>query len=211
MRNRWTGRFVALLRNRHGAATRGLFLLAAIGAAALARAQGNDPAVVGQWSSTFTLPIVPMFTSLLPTGQLMIYDSATDSASPPQLFFPSTLTSVPVPYQENPNLFCSEPTPLTDGRIFVVGGHLNGYVGTNNATIFDPALNAWTNVAPMTYGRWYPSMIRLSDGRMLVVSGAIDCTDCTSPTASHLGIADLPEIFNPQRRTWSTTATGIHY
>ncbi len=179
-----------------------------IAAAGGAVAQSSDPAVVGQWSSTFTLPIIPIHTSLLTTGQVLIYDSATDSGTPPRLFYPSTLTTVPVPYRDSPNLFCSDHTPLTDGRILVVGGHQGGYFGINGATVFDPATNVWTDAAPMTYARWYPSLIKLSDGRMLVVSGAIDCADCINPTAAHLGIADLPEIFDPRDGTWTTIATA---
>jgi hypothetical protein len=180
----------------------------AMAAAGAAVAQGTDPAVVGQWSSTFTLPIIPVFTGLLTTGQVLMYDTDTNSATPPRVFYPGTLTTLPVPYRDTPNLFCSDLTPLTDGRIFVVGGHTAGYTGVNNATIFDPATNLWNDVAPMTYARWYPSLIKLADGRMLVVSGAIDCSDCGSPTGSHLGIADVPEIFDPRDGTWTSIPTA---
>lgn len=102
-----------------GPITRGIVsMIAAISIAAAggAVAQSSDPAVVGQWSSRTTLPIVPLHSSLLTTGQILMYDSSTDSATPPRLFYPSTLTTVPVPYRDSPNLFCSDPTPLTDGR-----------------------------------------------------------------------------------------------
>ena len=55
----------------------------------------------------------------------------------------------------------------------------------------------------MTYARWYPTLTKLPDGRMLAVSGAIDCPDCATPGAAHNGIAALPEIFDPATNTWS--------
>jgi concanavalin A-like lectin/glucanase superfamily protein/galactose oxidase-like protein/Kelch motif protein len=195
----------------HGGAIRVAVLIIAVSSIAAAGAvvaQSTDPAVVGQWSSTFTLPIIPIFSSQLTNGQVLMYDSMTDSTWQPSLLYPSTLSTTSVPYKPSPNLFCSDLTPLTDGRILVVGGHSAGYVGINNTTIFDPETNAWTDVTPMAYARWYPSLIKLPDGRMLVVSGAIDCSDCTNPNGSHTGIAPLPEIFDPRILTWSTISTA---
>ncbi len=172
-------------------------------------ADPTDPSAVGQWSARITLPIIPIFTSVLSTGQVLIYDSSTDSGTPPELFYPSTLTTVPVPYKDTPNLFCSGLAPLTDGRILVAGGHVPpGYVGINGSTIFDPSLNSWTDTTPMSYARWYPSLIRLPDGRMLVVSGAVNCPDCNSASGAHLGIADVPEVFDPRNGTWTAITTA---
>ncbi len=183
----------------------GAAMLLAIGAAV---AQGNDPSQVGQWSATVTLPIIPIHSNLLTTGNVLIYDSVTDSTSPPRLFSPASLTSSPAIYEDNPDLFCSDSVPLTDGRIFVVGGHVAGYVGINGSTIYDPVQGIWTDTTAMAYARWYPSVVRLGDGRILVVSGAINCTDCTQPNAPHLGIADIPEIYDPQTATWSPITTA---
>jgi hypothetical protein len=46
----------------------------------------------------------------------------------------------------------------------------------------------------MTYARWYPTATVLPDGRVLVLSGAIDCEEC---------IATIPEIYNPTTNSWS--------
>ena len=170
--------------------------------------QPLDPALIGQWSPTVTLPIIPIHSALLQSGQILIYDSDTSSASPPRLFYPATLTTLPVPYADSPNLFCSDIAPLSDGRMFVVGGHVGAYIGINGATVFNPSTNTWTDTTPMNYARWYPSLIRLSDGRMLVVSGATNCGGCVSPTAAHDGIALFPELFNPATAQWSPIATA---
>ena len=66
-------------------------------------------------------------------------------------------TFTEVPYNDTANLFCAGHTPLADGRILVVGGHIDAYVGLKNATIFDPATNTWSDVKPMANARWYPT------------------------------------------------------
>ena len=165
---------------------------------------GSDPAQVGQWSSPTTLPIVPIHTSMLPNGKLLIFDSATNSGTNPRVWDPVARTFTEVPYNDTANLFCAGHTPLADGRILVVGGHMDAYVGLKNATIFDPATNTWSDVKPMANARWYPTLTRLPDGRMLVVSGSSDCPDCWTPGAPHTGIVAAPEIFDPATNNWST-------
>ena len=88
-----------------------------------------------------------------------------------------------------------------------MGGHIANWVGTKTTTIFDPTTNSWTDVQPMTYGRWYPTLTKLPDGRMLAVSGAIDCPDCGDPNAAHNGIAQFPEV-SIRLRTRGPSSTG---
>lgn len=170
--------------------------------------QAADPAVVGQWNSSNVWPIVPIHTNLLPNGKVLIFDSETDSLVNPRLWDPITDTMTEVPYRDGVNLFCAGHAPLPDGSIFVAGGHQAGYVGIRNATIFDWRTNTWTDVSPMAYARWYPTVTKLPDGRMLVVSGAESCSDCTIPGAPHDGIAAFPEIFDPSTGTWTTLTTA---
>ena len=162
---------------------------------------GADPAQVGRWAAPATMPIIPVHTSMLPNGKLLIFDTDTATWNP-QVWDPVAGTFTQVPYG-GPNLFCADHTPLPDGRILVAGGHIDAYVGIKGTTIFDPVTESWSDVQPMKYGRWYPTLTKLPDGRMLVVSGAINCPDCATPGAAHNGIADLPEIFDPATNTWS--------
>ena len=170
---------------------------------------GSDPAQLGRWSAPTTLPIVPVHTSMLPNGRLLIFDSSTDSSTNPRVWDPVSNSITQVPYNNTANLFCAGHTPLPDGRILVVGGHIDAYVGLRNATIFDPVTNTWTDVQPMANARWYPTLTKLPDGRMLVVSGSSNCPDCATPGAAHNGIVPAPEIFDPATNTWSTV-TGAN-
>jgi hypothetical protein len=82
-------------------------------------------------------------------------------------------------------LFCADLKQLADGRIMAAGG-TNYYMepgvqpiplglieleGLKNTRIFNPATNHWAQTDPMKYGRWYPSLVTLPDGDVLVASG----------------------------------------
>jgi hypothetical protein len=68
-------------------------------------------------------------------------------------------------------------------------------VGPPIGRIFDPSTNAWAATPDMTYGRWYPTATALPDGRVLVMSGEVNCQHC---------YATVPEIYNPVTNSWST-------
>jgi hypothetical protein len=61
--------------------------------------------------------------------------------------------------------------------------------------IFDPATDQWTSTPDMTYGRWYPTLTTLPDGRILTLAGELNCRGCN---------ATVPEIYNPVTNTWAT-------
>jgi hypothetical protein len=80
--------------------------------------------------------------------------------------------------------FCCGHTFLSDGRVLVAGGTLMydvlqppgknlGFAGIRDTLIFDPdpLKEDWTAKQPMAHGRWYPTVIMLSDGSALVASG----------------------------------------
>jgi len=82
-------------------------------------------------------------------------------------------------------LFCADLAQLADGKVLAAGGtswYSEPYIapldigiaeleGLKNTRIFDPATKTWTQSGSMHYGRWYPSLVTLSDGRILVSSG----------------------------------------
>jgi galactose oxidase len=46
------------------------------------------------------------------------------------------------------------------------------FLGSPNATIYDPSTTAFTDTdLPMVDGRWYPTVVELNDGRMMVFGG----------------------------------------
>ena len=164
----------------------------------------TGPALVGSWAQPVSSPIVPIHTTELTNGKLLIFDSDTNSLSNPRVFDPVANTFTQVPYNNVADLFCAGHAPLPDGRVLVAGGHNGGYIGIKNTTIFNPANNSWTDVGDMQYPRWYPTLTKLPDGRMLVVSGSTNCPECLNPNVAHPNIATVPEIFNPATNAWTS-------
>jgi hypothetical protein len=83
------------------------------------------------------------------------------------------------------DLFCSDQVQLVDGRVLAAGGTdwyndpsipgtdfgVSELAGLKNARIFDPATNRWTQSGKMNFARWYPSLVTMPDGKVLVASG----------------------------------------
>ena len=159
----------------------------------------ETPALRGQWGPVIPLPNVGIHAHVLPNGLVLMWgrrDNPSQSlnvdpptplhqggpAAPPAtctpfLWNPATgevsKTSQPtMPDGSLANLFCSGHAFLPDGRLFVAGGHLADGAGVNQTTVYDPVAGTWTPGAPMNAGRWYPTVTRLPDGGVLVLSGS---------------------------------------
>ena len=91
------------------------------------------------------------------------------------------------------DLFCAGHAFLADGRLLVAGGHILDNVGLANASVYDPATNAWSRAPDMNAGRWYPTVTTLPNGDALVVSGQIDTT---------VGVNPLPQVYQAATNTW---------
>jgi hypothetical protein len=162
----------------------------------VSNATATAPSRIGQWSSNASWPLVAIHVALLPSGQVLAWDGAAQNGAA-YVWNPGTngFSSVTPP----DNIFCAGFSPLPDGRTLVVGGHIANYVGLRDTNIFDGATQTWAGVAPMSFGRWYPTATTLPDGRVLVISGAIDCEQC---------IAEIPEIYSPATNSWTSLPTA---
>ena len=152
---------------------------------------------VGQWSGITDWPLVPIHMSLLPTGEVLSWDGFGFAPGSATLWNPITnqFTSVP----NGPNLFCAGHILMPDGRVLVLGGHVDAYVGITDTTIYNSTSRTWSSAAPMNFPRWYPTVTSLPDGRALVMSGNTNCQTC---------IADIPEIYDPATNSWSELSSA---
>ena len=159
----------------------------------------ETPALRGQWGPVIPLPNVGIHAHVLPSGLVLMWGRRDDPSqslnvdpptplhqggppAPPAqctpfLWNPTTgavsKTSQPtMPDGSLTNLFCSGHAFLPDGRLFVAGGHLADGAGVNQTTIYDPVAGTWTPGPPMNAGRWYPTVTRLPDGSVLMLSGS---------------------------------------
>jgi hypothetical protein len=152
----------------------------------------SQAAQVGTWTGPFPWPIVAVHMVLLPTGKILAWDLDGNNAA--RLWDPAADTFTDVTDTSvNFLFFCAGQTALADGRVLVDGGHINYDVGSPQAHAFDPTTLTWSPLASMAYGRWYPTVITLSDGRVLAVSGHTTCSTC---------VASTPEVYDPAANTW---------
>jgi galactose oxidase len=135
------------------------------------------------WEPVIQLPNVPVHTHLLPSGKVLFWGRRVDlegsmdqHLSDAYMLDPETLeiekASRPTMQDGSlVNLFCSGHAFLSDGRLFVAGGHWVDGEGVNQVCLYDWKQNAWTPLPLMNHGRWYPTVTLLLDGSVLVTSG----------------------------------------
>ena len=130
-------------------------------------------ATTGKWGSLVNWDIVPLHMSLLPTGKIFVWGKTEvgDTMGMPRIWDPSSgpptgLPEIPVADM----LFCAGHTLMPDGRLMVSGGHHKDDAGIKTTYFFsqDGAAQKGPNMA---YGRWYPTVTVLDDGRALTIGG----------------------------------------
>jgi plastocyanin len=178
---------------------------------------GGDGA--DSWELLTPSPIFALHAALLNTGHVLLFSGATESldrvAYPleARIWDPGSKQIMPgiIPLPED--LFCSGHTFLNDGRLLVIGGdavptgqgHTNNrcYIFTPNAV--NPDSGTFTPTTSMAHARWYPTALRLADGRVLAFSGG-------HPIAAQVeafdGTAWLP--VSGADRTFDELYPGLH-
>ena len=151
------------------------------GANVRALATGN----IGTWSA----PVVPpgadplaigVHSIVLHTGKVLVFGQnvATKAKSArAYVYDPATGIATEDDPPAGANVECSGAVPLADGRILVVGGHGANDTGVPYIYLFDPVDLSWTRQPDSPLGRYYPTVVRLPDGNVLILGGkAIDGT-----------------------------------
>lgn len=143
------------------------------------------------WELLTESPIFIVHGALLANGRVLIFSGAAERNYPLQarIWNPATklLTAPVIPLPED--FFCSGHTFLADGRLLVIGGDTNGAGHTNNRCYFftpdpgNPDTGSFTPTGSMANARWYPTALRLADGRVLGFSG-------NSPLAAEVEVFD---------------------
>ena len=153
----------------------------------LAQAQvGNatgTPDQIGQWSGVIGMPVIPIFTALLPNGKVLMWDSVGDA--PTESFSVHNFTRAAVwdPIANTSsrvdvsgfNIFCAGFAHMADGKVFVAGGNKDSALnGIRQTHTFDFNTNTWSRGPDMAYERWYPSVAALANSEHFVMGGGPD-------------------------------------
>jgi hypothetical protein len=135
--------------------------------------------------------------NLLPDGRVFFVSYYAESLQP-HVWDPASNTFTTTAASSYA-LFCAGHTPLADGRVFIVGGHIADYTGYSHAVIYNPATNGLASQPDMNTGRWYPTATTLPNGDVLVVSGDIN---------SNTNVDTLPQVFQFSTHSWRNLTTA---
>ena len=145
---------------------------------------------------------------LLPDGRTMFCHDTID----PIIFDPLTgdksFPEQPGQISDSPNgeQGCHNLTHLVDGRIIYIGGgtiDANGNFSGGESALsvvkaFDPQTGVWEVLPPLNEVRWYPGLVRLPEGDLLVFGGG------QQPSQSRTSSC---EIYNKFTHTWRPTGS----
>lgn len=159
-----------------------------------------DADVAGMWTGLAKWPVVAIHANLLPNGHVLTYgtpSTSTDQNSqsfddwdPAQgLAEPShTVTS----NQTSINSFCSASKLVANELLLVTGGNSEKSTG-----VWDEGNRRFSAVttAPLQYPRWYASIVRLPDNRVLAVGGSVQYQGNAYLYGDNASMSLTPEIF----------------
>jgi hypothetical protein len=143
------------------------------------------PNVIGQWSGVINpgTSVVGVHAILMKTGKVLMYSvvsvlngaGGSEFQSVAQVWDPITRKGRRVDPPLDHQVFCGGATILGDGTVLVVGGldqyHGRSSDGTRVVLLFDPISETWSIAPLMRQGRWYPSLVELTNGAGLLVGG----------------------------------------
>jgi galactose oxidase len=192
----------------------------------------NADPTAGSWGELLSMDgIAPVHASLLPSGRVLI-TGATDRAYTAGgvvnfAFDPTAPGSIgPVDRMDLPmrgdgdSLFCAGHSLLADGRSLYVGGQRKPpESGLEYALLFDSRSGdggVWSPVDQRMIGgpAWYPTATRLSDARMLVISGFSDWGETENRTIQVYdpqSDAEPWSLLVPHRDVPDVSPTGADY
>lgn len=133
----------------------------------------------GQWVTLpYLMPINPIHCALMHTGKVLVVAGSENTLSEHkagQYYAAVWDTQAGTFAVQNLlwDVFCNGMAALPDGRFLVAGGssELAPPYGDARATVFDPATEKFTQVESMADGRWYATVLELSDGGLMAFSG----------------------------------------
>jgi len=174
----------------------------------------NDAADVGVWGAMEDWPIVAVHAAVLPDGRVLTLGSPLGTGPQdgrtlvfwdPQLGVDDFSRTIN-PQAEGVDSFCASGSVMTDGRFLVSGGG-GGKTGTSQmeSAKVDYRNNSGERVEDMKDKRWYSTMIKLPDGRVVSSGGKISIAPEIYSEESGwemLPGAESNELFGSSEKRW---------
>lgn len=186
---------------------------AGLGGLALAARRWNgedeEPGAAG-WSELIAVDgVAPIHASVLPSGRvLMTGEDQARGGAPTFVIDPTSQEPIRVVPMDVPmrdirdSLFCSGHAFMADGRLFFAGGSGHGGTGLRYGLVLqDGVTPQWTPIEQDVLGgfAWYPTLTRMADGSMLVLSGYVDFGLTQNRTIQSFD----PASFDADRMPWT--------
>ncbi|MFC5056161.1 discoidin domain-containing protein [Saccharothrix xinjiangensis] len=160
-----------------------------------------DAGVLGAWGPVTGFPIVPVASALLPNNKLLTWSAyAADNFGGSSGYTQTAILDLATGQvtqrrvdNTGHDMFCPGTSVLADGRVLVTGGSDAG-----EASIYDPATDAWTDAPDMAVARGYQGQTTLSTGEAFTVGGSWSGGE-GNKTA---------EVYSPTTNKWRTL-TGV--
>jgi hypothetical protein len=167
-----------------------------------------DSRRIGFFGAPVSWPINGLHQILLPDGRVMNYgtdDKGRQGAALLYDVWDPALGTGPESHMVLSNttktdIFCSAQSLLwSTGEVLITGGDLTvdgkRNFSNNKTTIFSPLTNTIRTAPQMAYPRWYPTMVAMPNGEMVVIGGRI---------APFSQWAKTPEVYSPVTGSWRT-------
>lgn len=161
-----------------------------------------DADMKGMFGPQVAWPLIPVHVALQPNGHLVSYGSPLGIAQQGGLSYDDwnpALGTVTAAHSQTAsmagyNSFCNALQTLPDGRILMVGGNSDGKVSMSTM-YYDPITKAESMGPQLNRQRWYASVMRLTDDRILVLGGGnYYNTGAYNNPSDSSGVATMPEV-----------------
>jgi FtsP/CotA-like multicopper oxidase with cupredoxin domain/streptogramin lyase len=160
-------------------------------------ADALDAAKKGFWELLpCELPVLAVHAALMHTGKVLFFAGSGNDE-----LYTTGLRSAVYDYENGTfslpatpiDVFCAGQTILPDGRVLVAGGTKDyAFTGLQTALLFDPITEQWTFVQSMKWGRWYPTLATLGDGRALAVAALVNSENEIYANATGWSVSSPP-------------------
>lgn len=158
----------------------------------------SDADVRGMFGPQVGWPVIPLHAALLPNGHLLSFGTPVSTARQDGVSYDDwnpaqgmvDFAHTQAPSMHDYDSFCNALHTLPDGRVVMVGGN-----STMSTMLYRPDTKAQTMGANLHRERWYASVLRLTDDRILVLGGAdYYNTGAYRTPDDNSGVATTPEI-----------------